>query len=370
MSRLGVAVASAVVLVSTSAYAATGIVGDIVVTPTGSRASDDAGAFNPASLPGPGSLAGAGNGPGFTHYQTEIDVGETAISFKAANATSGSASSTFSSTTVGFNFHNEGGPVNFESTITAAGIGFQVVNRFDCTSFDQCSPISPGAGSFQDFATYGYGANVIGQVGFDFNIADNGASIYSVKGFANLVSNDYGYTYGYAASSFVYSYVSLDDSSLYGPGSANQKLNGFRTVGNDTTSAGFAWDDTAVHLRLGMGDHFITYTTSAYSHVSANCQGDYQNHCLVGFAGFGDPIGRGGAVEEALSARFGAFAGPPSAIPGAANFYLPTYNANTNTLGFQSSSATPEPAAWAMMIMGFGSIGAVLRRRRMVVARA
>ena len=364
MSRLGIAVASAVVLASTSAYAASGIVGDIVTTPTGSRASDDAGPFNPLNLPSPGPLQGVGKGDGFTHYQTEVNVGATAISFKSATATSGSASSTFSSTTVGFNFHNEGGPVNFESTITAAGMGFQVVNRLNCTSFDQCSPISPGAGSFQDFAT-GYSADVIGQVGFDFNIADNGATIYSVKGSANLISYNGGY--GYLSSSFLYNYVSLDGSSLYGTGSADQKLNGFRTLGNDTTSAGFAWDDTAVHLSLGTGDHFITYTTSAYSHVSAYCQpgGPLSEHCLVGYSGFGDPIGRGGAVESV-----DAFAGPASAIPGAANFFLPTYNIDTNTLTFQPGSATPEPAAWAMMIMGFGSIGAVLRRRRMVVARA
>lgn len=32
------------------------------------------------------------------------------------------------------------------------------------------------------------------------------------------------------------------------------------------------------------------------------------------------------------------------------------------------SSATPEPAAWAMMLMGFGGLGAMLRRRRAALA--
>ena len=32
------------------------------------------------------------------------------------------------------------------------------------------------------------------------------------------------------------------------------------------------------------------------------------------------------------------------------------------------STAVPEPATWAMMIMGFGVAGALLRRRRIYVA--
>jgi len=35
-----------------------------------------------------------------------------------------------------------------------------------------------------------------------------------------------------------------------------------------------------------------------------------------------------------------------------------------------SAGAVPEPASWALMILGFGGIGAGLRRRRAVGARA
>lgn len=34
------------------------------------------------------------------------------------------------------------------------------------------------------------------------------------------------------------------------------------------------------------------------------------------------------------------------------------------TISFELASAVPEPAAWALMIMGFGGVGAALRRRR------
>ena len=32
-------------------------------------------------------------------------------------------------------------------------------------------------------------------------------------------------------------------------------------------------------------------------------------------------------------------------------------------------AAVPEPATWAMMIMGFGTIGALMRRRQYALAR-
>jgi hypothetical protein len=35
---------------------------------------------------------------------------------------------------------------------------------------------------------------------------------------------------------------------------------------------------------------------------------------------------------------------------------------------FQASLAVPEPAAWALMLVGFGGLGAVLRRRRSIAA--
>ncbi|MFD1789864.1 FxDxF family PEP-CTERM protein [Sphingomonas floccifaciens] len=36
------------------------------------------------------------------------------------------------------------------------------------------------------------------------------------------------------------------------------------------------------------------------------------------------------------------------------------------TLSFASTSAVPEPATWAMMLIGFGAVGATMRRRKQV----
>jgi hypothetical protein len=38
------------------------------------------------------------------------------------------------------------------------------------------------------------------------------------------------------------------------------------------------------------------------------------------------------------------------------------------SIGDSAGSAVPEPASWALMISGFGLAGAVLRRRRALVA--
>ncbi len=83
------------------------------------------------------------------------------------------------------------------------------------------------------------------------------------------------------------------------------------------------------------------------------------------------------------------FSGAPAGALGAANLYtLPSGDTVTYTIGsghyfveltttsaIQSSgnvavSATPEPAAWSLMIIGIGGIGGVLRTRRRSVAAA
>ena len=42
----------------------------------------------------------------------------------------------------------------------------------------------------------------------------------------------------------------------------------------------------------------------------------------------------------------------------------------TGTVGGGTLIAVPEPATWAMMITGFGGVGALLRRRRTMAATA
>lgn len=60
---------------------------------------------------------------------------------------------------------------------------------------------------------------------------------------------------------------------------------------------------------------------------------------------------------------------------GARNFYTRAVGGGSGAPGFGASvlvadAPVPEPATWALMIMGFGSAGAMLRRRRLAYARA
>jgi len=58
---------------------------------------------------------------------------------------------------------------------------------------------------------------------------------------------------------------------------------------------------------------------------------------------------------------------------GATELYLATvdgYQWNNNTGAFTASVAVPEPATWAMMLVGFGGLGAAMRSRRKLAAAA
>lgn len=356
MGRLGFAIASGLLLVSTSAYAQ---IGDITSTPTGSHADSESTGYNSKTPPAPGALGGVGTSGG-SHYQTEVNIGDTAISFKSANVSTGTTRGTDGTTTVAFDFHNPTtDTVNFESTIIAAGLGFQVVSpsRGGCAFFN-CAPAMDTSTSFRSFGpSAGGGVTTLGQVGFNFDISDNGESLYNVNGQFNLLRNSDG--------------VFFDFGSLTAPGGAQQKLFDFHQIGDGISTIGFEWGATGVHFDLVGEDHHLTYTTSVFSYTNTSCVNDGA-FCLVGYSGFGDPIGRGGGVEALTAFAPLLFADvDPSSIPGGANFTVPTFKDGTLSFVTTGASGTvPEPATWAMMILGFGGIGAALRRRRVLGATA
>ena len=76
----------------------------------------------------------------------------------------------------------------------------------------------------------------------------------------------------------------------------------------------------------------------------------------------------GGAYYDTAANSF-ANAGKYSALftltaPQSVNFFLYDDNLGDNSGGVSLSiSAIPEPAAWGLMILGFGAIGGAMRRR-------
>jgi hypothetical protein len=82
-----------------------------------------------------------------------------------------------------------------------------------------------------------------------------------------------------------------------------------------------------------------------------------------GSPGFGKgppgPNGKPKNVDTSVFYRFNA------GTTGISSFTL-NFSASSNAVLLQTGTAVPEPAAWAMMLGGFGLLGAVARRRRRV----
>jgi hypothetical protein len=264
---------------------------------------------------------------------------------------------------VAFDFNNPtGSDVQFDSLITGAGLGFYLAKVNDGCKYSSCTEVTGSGASLSllkpsnPFFADDDGISILGLAGFDFSIFDGKTELYRVTGNLALKYSDV-------------DGVFVDPLGFTPTGGV---LNNFgrTTPFGDKAALGYAWDATPVSFLLGEGLHHLSYSTSVYSWSQAatlECGAS-----LISFSGFGDPIGRGGGIDS-LAARSSAFASATSAdacvsdgrIKGV-NFTPTTFDAPTfdgKTLVFGRGGAVPEPAGWALMILGFGLLGTALRRR-------
>ena len=299
--------------------------------------------------------AGQGNGGS---VRAVVELNSNLVSFESGTATVGDDYLSHSQSGIDIRFRNAGdGTIDlhpFASTITPAGMGIYVQERMGApaggnpfTGYGQSQTV--GFEAF--FQQIGFGVT-FAQAAFDFQVVTQTENVlYSLSGVTSLSFDRLGNL--------------VINENLTGAEGAGQRLNRFRTVTNTHHALAYDWQATNILIPLegSLGPYasqVVSYRTNVSSWSKAACINNGVN-CIVAFAGFGDPIGRGGGDE--LAQGFGD-AGAFHADNPNEDFIITGLNFRRTTVSV--APGIPEPSTWAVMITGFGLAGAALRRRRRV----
>lgn len=304
-------------------------------------------------------------------FEAIVEITQSHVSFESGVAVSGPFSAATSRSGVDITISNFGGQdievTNFGSTIIPAGLGFYLQDRVGpatdnniFTGYGQTN----SALTFQDLvSTVGTGiTNPFAFADFDFEITSLEQTLYSLSGSISLYFD----TEGNVQQAY-----NLNDASV--------ALTGFTAVHdtpNNPFAYAFAWDATDIVVPLNAyltegQSQTISYQTRVTAYTRADCITAVT--CLVAYSGFGDPIGRGGGVDS-LS-QFSALGDMEMiSMPlNDQNFGNPITGIVFDPVEFDPfrviTAGVPEPSTWMTMIMGFGLLGASLRRRRTAFAR-
>jgi hypothetical protein len=312
----------------------------------------------------------------FENYQVSTSIGNTTIDF-ANNATSqGFAANTSTSTSITINYTSLSATPTLISTIIPAGFGFYVANTVGNPSLVPGSTsvgninLSPSAADETFYGQDGWypGASVqVGSVSVDFQILNGSTQVADYS--ANLTLSLTGAVTGSGPTGFI---TALTASPSL------MSLTNFGAVASDTSQnvVGYQWDATNVAIPLSGPSGSVTYITTVSAMTTAAAGNSDAN--LLGYAGFGDPIGRtvgSGGVNDPhfplleLSVPTSDAAGNLIALSFNNQYtsaplpVLDLDNSNDPSGNPLLATAVPEPSTWALLLLGLGGIGTMLRRQ-------
>ncbi len=315
-----------------------------------------------------GMIADFGNDLGAAYggsTETKVKVTPAYASFESGVAVSGPNASAQSHSGLDVDIVNNSANnlVSIDSvgsTIIPAGLGFYMQDRTGDPSGGNAFTGYGQAGysSFESLFTQDLAGTTFATAGFTFDIYGDdylenpyAEALYTLNGNLTLSFDDVGN---------VVRGGNIEAAGL--------SLNGFTTAYDNPFALAYAWGETDIEIMLNQlleaGDSTsLYYRTTAYASTNTACLDDAVT-CLVAYSGFGDPIGRGGGVSLAAArgVRTQQAYNPITGIVFDPQLIDP-FRVNSTIIG---GGAVPEPATWMTMILGFGLLGATLRRRRVL----
>jgi len=344
MRGLGYAAAIGALLVCASAQAQT-------IDATGLASGEIVNGTNTISV-GAGENKFVSNGEGGS-VEALVSITTSTVSFESGVAVSGSFAEATSFSGVDVTVTNVSDGLlsiqNFGSTIIPAGLGFYLQDRdgaaIDNNIFTGYGQTNTGF-TFADLDPSVPDGEAFAFSDFEFSVVSNEATLYSLSGSLAL----------YRDGDNVFADYNLD--------AAAGALAGFVTAYDTPFALAYAWDSTDIVIPLDAlletgGSQVIQYRTRVTSRTRTDCITEVT--CLVAYSGFGDPIGRGGGADFAAAAF--AFDGPSiSAINTITGIVFDPQS--FQPFRFLDGDPIPEPSTWMTLILGFGVLGAALRRRR------
>jgi len=160
---------------------------------------------------------------------------------------------------------------------------------------------------------------------------------------------------------------------------------GTTTAATETTSAGFQTITqggyTGAFTETYTGQNQTVDSVMLFHDTTVLLSGFFDNGVLTGINSFPPPVGVGGTFDADVTSYYSPFAFFGAGgidlnlvlSHGSTSWLLAPGNdvrTQTTTATGTFSAAVPEPAAWSLMLVGAGMLGAGLRRKRTLAATA